>query len=30
VTRGDPLADLKLDAPLGPTLTGLLAGTAAR
>ncbi|HEY3774000.1 MAG TPA: NAD-dependent protein deacetylase [Solirubrobacteraceae bacterium] len=24
VTRGDPLADLKLDAPLGPTLTGLL------
>jgi NAD-dependent SIR2 family protein deacetylase len=25
VTRGDPLADLKLDAPLGPTLTGLLA-----
>jgi NAD-dependent SIR2 family protein deacetylase len=23
-TRGDPLADLKLDAPLGPTLTGLL------
>jgi NAD-dependent SIR2 family protein deacetylase len=30
VTRGDPLADLKLDAPLGPTLTGLLADTAAR
>ncbi|HTU30363.1 MAG TPA: NAD-dependent protein deacetylase [Solirubrobacteraceae bacterium] len=27
VTRGDPLADLKLDAPLGRTLTGLLAGT---
>jgi NAD-dependent SIR2 family protein deacetylase len=26
VTRGDPLAELKLDAPLGPTLTGLLAG----
>jgi NAD-dependent SIR2 family protein deacetylase len=25
VTRGDPLADLKLDAPLGPTLTTLLA-----
>jgi NAD-dependent SIR2 family protein deacetylase len=24
VTRGDPLADLKLDAALGPTLTGLL------
>jgi NAD-dependent SIR2 family protein deacetylase len=23
-TRGDPLADLKLDAPLGPTLTALL------
>ena len=23
VTRGDPLADLKLDAPLGPTLTAL-------
>ena len=27
VTRGDPLADLKLDAPLGPTLSGLLAQT---
>src|SRR5579875_725335 len=25
VTRGDPLADLKLDAPLGPTLTALTA-----
>ncbi|MGH2909892.1 MAG: NAD-dependent protein deacetylase [Solirubrobacteraceae bacterium] len=25
VTRGDPLADLKLDAALGPALTGLLA-----
>jgi NAD-dependent SIR2 family protein deacetylase len=29
VTRGDPLADLKLDAPLGRTLTGLLAGAGA-
>lgn len=28
VTRGDPLADLKCDAPLGPTLTGLLAALA--
>lgn len=24
-TRGDPLATLKIDAPLGPTLTGLAA-----
>ncbi len=30
VTRGDPLADLKLDALLGPTLTGLLAATGAQ
>jgi NAD-dependent SIR2 family protein deacetylase len=29
VTRGDPLADLKLDAPLGRTLSGLLAGPVA-
>jgi NAD-dependent SIR2 family protein deacetylase len=29
VTRGDPLAELKLDARLGPTLTGLLSMTAA-
>ena len=29
VTRGDPLADLKLDAPLGPALSGLLAGVGA-
>jgi len=29
LTRGDPLADLKVDAALGPTLTGLLATAAA-
>ncbi len=29
VTRGDPLAALKLDAPLGATLSGLLAGAGA-
>jgi NAD-dependent SIR2 family protein deacetylase len=30
VTRGDPLADLKLDAPLGATLTGLVAAAGAQ